>query len=100
MSPQLVNGGTVDPWPTVVSDGTGDFLIVYRLDYTHITTTLVSPDGLTPAPYGGSGSGGGGGTGALVVMTGGTPAADPNAPNTLGPSDHVHGESMAGDLGV
>ena len=84
MTPVRVNSGTVDPWPVVVADGTGDFLIVYRLDYTHVTTTLISPDGVAPTPYGGSSSGGVGGNGSLVVMTGGTPAPLPNAPNTTG----------------
>jgi len=42
MAPVRVNAGTVDPWPTVASDGTGTFLVVYRLDYTRIVATLIT----------------------------------------------------------
>ena len=43
MSPVRVDSGTVAPFPTVVSDTAGNFLIVYRLDYTRIAATLITP---------------------------------------------------------
>jgi len=43
MTPVRVESGSVDPWPVVVSDNTGNFLIVYRLDYPRIAATLITP---------------------------------------------------------
>jgi hypothetical protein len=43
MNPVRVDSGTSKPDPTVVADTTGNFLIVYRLDFTRIAATLITP---------------------------------------------------------
>ena len=43
MNPVRVDWGTSKPDPTVVADTTGNFLIVYRLDFTRIAATLITP---------------------------------------------------------
>ena len=42
MNPVRVDSGTSKLDPTVVADTTGNFLIVYRLDFTRIAATLIS----------------------------------------------------------
>jgi hypothetical protein len=72
----------VDPWPVVVSDNTGNYLIVYRLDYPRIAATLITPDGTIPAATPGTVPPPGGPPPGGTTGGGGTP--NPNAPNTLG----------------
>ena len=43
MTPMRTNPATLDPFATVTGDGAGNFLVVYRLDYARVVTTLITP---------------------------------------------------------
>ena len=43
MTPQRTNPATLDPFPTVTGDRSGNFLVVYRLDYARVVATLITP---------------------------------------------------------
>jgi hypothetical protein len=44
MTPVRIESGAFDPWPVVVADGTGRFMIMYRLSYeTRIALTPILP---------------------------------------------------------